>query len=427
MRTLIIILVLLIQTSAFAQFEYVNLATGLTPTVNDARARAMGRTEITSTYGANSLFANPANLGFVENMEVHLSSRSLFGSINDKDYWDLRPQETMSESYPFNLKLTQLSFIYPYYDPKTKNRAALAIGFNDFLDWGFTYKGEYENQESEYTETEDRKNTGGIRNISIAGALNLNNKLAFGIGLSRTVLGKLKIVTEFDTDYYPPYSNYYIKRTREYYLETFNITLGATFKPNKKLAIGMLFKPGFHITVDKYKYITTYPDGNTYSDSYSRDTEVKIPPIYGVGVTATPLNSMLLAVEYQNRPYADCKYESGNRLFRDIKNGHSFRVGFEYQTKYPIRLGFFNEAIPITDENSGSEKPKSLTGFTAGTGIESGNVRADIYGEYAYWKYQKFEASDPPMYGEYSESLISIGITLTMKFPKKSKDSDDRY
>jgi hypothetical protein len=413
MKSAIIFMILFMASSAFAQFYGVNPALGFIPAVNDARARAMGRTEIMTATGPAAMFYNPANLGFAETMTADITYRGLFGTIDDKDYWETRPDENWSGKYPLDLNLTQFSFVLVHHESDSDKRAAIAFGYNNYLDWGINLDQKYENYRYDLNLGFTKQSvSGGVRTISIGGAFNINNRIAVGMSAHSSLLGKIKIFNDYSHE--PESSDPYfvISRERKYKLSAFFIAFGATINLPKSVRVGLIIKPGYQLTASDYKYKIVYLNGDIYSNDNDQKIKVKIPTIYGIGTLFKLTKSISVATEYQNRPYANCEYENNTNIFGDIKNGHCFRIGMEYVNRIPIRFGYFIEAIPVADEESDNNQPASLNGFTMGFGFDYGFFRTDLYAEYAFWKHKRGGAYDQDtFYGR--ESLVSIGTTLT--------------
>ncbi len=410
MKTLIIIFTLFFHSLVLAQVEDLNVMNGFIPAVNDARARAMGRTELLSSKGANALFYNSANTIFTESPSLHTSFRGNFGDINDEQYeGDTESNWERSENHPLHFKINQISFVLPYQEPDSDHRAALSIGYNSFLDWGIknkeksTYLIEFENTVTEETIS------GGINAVSIGVAIGRNNLFGLGASFSKTMFSNIISNNKY-TRNYEPTSPYVIRHTYEYELSSQFFALSGMAIMPSDITLGLVFKPSYTVELEKVTIEREYNDGDESSSTYDDIETMKIPAMFGLSVSKRINTKNMIVFEYQNRPYEKYKDKDDDHLFGEIDNSHCFRLGIEYSMKYPVRLGFFRDALPITDDDPEEKEPSALTGITIGSGINTKYFLADIFGEYAFWSY---EYNNDPIY-TWEESLISLGMTITI-------------
>jgi|GEM_PF-696276 len=422
MRTsgfLMIPLVLLLSVPVFAQLDDLIEGEYSSPRLNDVRARAMGRTEIVNATGSNAIFYNPANIGMVQTKTLQAGGRVYMGTMNDEEYWDFYDDQDWEGKYKLHPKITHLSFAMPYQHPNSELKFAFGLGYNTYLDFGTKTNLEFTDKSGTptYTRTRDVKVAGGLNTISPAAALNIDDKYFLGLAFHKSVLGKLKFET--DTDWNPdPGFVYTVNTVDEGKVSATFISLGATGKlmAESQLTVGVMYRSGFDLKFDDLEWSEEESDGTRNSDQYDPDNfEIKLPAIMGLGVSYQVSPEVIIAGEYQTRPFSDIEDEDGDKLDW-IDNGSCYRIGMEYQSgSVPLRLGFFSDAILEVDyDNMGQseEKPKSLSGFTGGIGFVSGNITLDFFGEYAFWGREDYGGPNNAKY-EYKETLFAFGVTFT--------------
>lgn len=197
------------------------------------------------------------------------------------------------------------------------------------------------------------------------------------------------------------------------------VLLGGFAEFIPEFAVALTYRTGFEWKWDDYEedvdltWITWDPywEWDTLEiDTTEKldDVEFQLPGIFTIGVRSKISSILVLAAEYQTRPFSDVEID-GEDL--EIEDGSVFRLGAELITPVLIRAGFYHEAIPWTDVDD--EDPRALTGVTAGLGIPIASV-AVINGsfEYAFWSQEVNDDHD-----EYSEDLFRIGASVRLRFP----------
>jgi long-subunit fatty acid transport protein len=412
-------LVLLLSVPVFAQFDDLIEGEYSSPRLNDVRARAMGRTEIINATGSNAIFYNPANIGMVQNKTLQAGGRVYMGTMNDEEYWDFWPDEDWEGKYELHPKITHISFAMPYQPPNSELKFAFGIGYNTYFDFGTKASQEYTDRSGTetLTATADFKVSGGLNTISPAAALNIDDKYFVGLAFHKSVLGKIKMEADVDIDPEPAYI-YLVNDVEEGKISATFVSLGATgkFMAESQLTVGVMYRSGFELKFEDLEWSQEYSDGTRDSDQYDPDNyDFKLPAIMGLGVSYQISPEVLIAGEYQTRPFSDIEDEDGDELDW-IDNGSCYRLGMEYQAgSVPLRLGYFSDAIlevDYDDMGQSEDKPKSLSGFTGGIGIVSGNITLDFFGEYAFWGREDYGGPDNAKY-EYKETLFAFGVTFT--------------
>lgn len=386
------------------------------PRVNDVRARAMGRTGIINATGCDAIFYNPANLGALKDKTFQGGGRVWLGTIDD-GYYDLIDDVDFSGKYKLHPKITHLSFAMPYQPPNSDLKFAFGIGYNTYLDLGTKINVEVEDDTGaeKVVYTADTKVGGGLNTISPAAAININDQYFIGLAFHKSVLGKVTMETEYDID--PEPALYTVKEEGEGKISTSFITLGGTAKlmAESQLTVGFMYRSAFTLKFDDLEMTEEYSDG-TKDTGQGDKFDAKIPAYMGLGVSYQASPVLLLSGEYQTRPYSDIEDDAGDKLTW-IDNGACYRVGLEYQSSVPLRLGFFSDAlleVDYDDNGESEDTPKSLKGFTGGFGVVSGNLTFDIFGEYAFWGREAYAGGEKY---EYKEKLFSFGLTATYTIP----------
>ena len=412
MKIKALIIILFIPAILIADYYTINPAVGFIASVNDARARAMGRTELMSSTGPNAMFANPANLINVIYPSAQMSGREMSGTINDGD-WTSVSSDFWKGSYPSNSKFSQIAFAMPFSVPRINKKAVAAIGYETYLDWRLNFDEQFQATNSGVTELMDNTLTGGLNTISIAGVLKLNERFDLGIAFYKSYNSDLRItnVRAFDPD--PGPLPIWYQRIMEYDVSAYFAVIGVNANLPGNIAAGLIVKP--HFTVKLECKLNTL-DSNL--DHF--DEKFRLGDVYGLGFSKKFLNLFRIATEYQNRPYSVLYFHTDNQIIGKTKNGHCFRIGLETQTIIPIRLGYFIESLPIGEQNPEKSAPKSLSGFTAGIGLITRYFHIDTFAEFSSWSYDHFVYGyEPPAVYERQESLTSFGATITVQIPWK--------
>ncbi len=148
---------------------------GLIPTVNDARARGMGHTEIMNTAGSNAIFVNPANLGLITEKTLMGGGRVYFGSY-EEDYMEVLDYTNFDAKWEPHLKFTHLTFAMPIQPTGSKTKITLGIGYNTHFDFGSIFSMEYSIPGYNLLDNSTVEQHGGLNTISPALVFNFNDK-----------------------------------------------------------------------------------------------------------------------------------------------------------------------------------------------------------------------------------------------------------
>ena len=428
MKFKILTIALFLSSLSFAQyFKDINPGLGYIPLVNDARARALGRTEILSSTGPDAMFYNPANLVSISNISFAFSGGSQFTAVRD-DLLDNARDVFYTAGYSPNTRLSQIVMAFPIERFGLKDKAIIAVGYNNFVDYKADYEENYKTFEviqdpafpndttKHLTLTHEQINTqnvsGGIGTISAAGAIRILENLALGITFNQSIQGKLKVANEvkyLTNGLGQPFQWFY-----KYNFSTSFVVLSSTIKLRDNLTVGLMLRPSYHISPSKFHWQSEDSTGYRVSYREYHLPKIKMPTVFGISASYRFSKNLLVVAEYQNRPYDDYDFGYENLPYNDIKNGHCFRMGLEAGSKFPIRFGYFNEAIPGTNSD-GDSSPNLLNGITTGFGIVYKYFHADIYGESSFWRY-RVAASEYGASHHRREVYMSIGATFTVDF-----------
>ncbi|TKJ43510.1 hypothetical protein CEE36_04025 [candidate division TA06 bacterium B3_TA06] len=390
-----------------------------TPSVVDVRSVAMGNTGSVTVTGSNAIFCNPALLGESNMIEAQLGGRFYFGAAEDES------EDKFEGKYLPLPTPTHLSFSMPFQVPEYKLKVVPAIGYHLELD--LTAKREMSWEDLIWGETQiEETATGGLDVISPAVAVQFLGK--YSVGLALNVGGITKMRDKYsdismydsrqgDTAGYYDYWDY--ESETEISPEGSFVLFGVFAEFIPEFAAALTYRTGFKWKWDDYEedvdwtWITwdPYDEWDTlevHDKEKLDDVKFELPGIFTVGVRSKISSILVLAAEYQTRPFSDVEID-GEDL--EIENGSVFRLGAELITPVLIRAGFYHESIPMTDIDD--EDPKALTGITAGLGIPIASV-AVINGsfEYAFWNQEINDDHD-----EYSENLYRIGLSVRLHFP----------
>ena len=413
MKIKALILAIFVPAILFADPYTINPALGFIASVNDARARAMGRTELMSSTGPNAMFANPANLINVSYLSAQISGQEMSGTINDGD-WTPVSSGFLKGSYPSNLNLSQIAFAMPFSAPNISNKAVAAIGYDTYLDWRLNFNSRFQDSTSGFGIFNENTTRGGLNTISIAGALEFKDLYSLGFALHKSINSKLKVDMaeryEVDADT----NEYLLKVLTDYNASALFAEIGVTAKLPADIDASLIIRPRFTIKLKGQISWGFYPD----HDIYEIESKIKMGDMYGLGLSKKFQNWITIAVEYQNRPYSVLYFYTDKQQIGQTNNGHCFRIGLETQTLIPVRLGYFIESVPIDGQNDKKATPKSLSGITAGIGLITRYFCLDTYAEFSSWSYNHISyLYEPPVEYKRKESLTSFGATMTVQIP----------
>ncbi|RKX69449.1 hypothetical protein DRP43_04380, partial [candidate division TA06 bacterium] len=313
-------------------------------------------------------------IALVKTKEINGGMRMFMGTETEDE-----GSESYDYSYPFHMKINHISYVMPYQIPNASFKTVFGAGYRTYYDYGYNYLDENDPDYKEETNSH-----GGFNTLTFGGAVNFNDKFYAGATFNLGIMGGCESVSKYgDEDE---------EKDKADVSGSF-LLLGGRFSPNPKLALGLMYRPGFTYTI-KEKY-----EGGTDK------TKIDIPGIIGLSGQYLITDNLLLVAEYQNRAYEDFE-ESNQSYYDELDNGSALRFGGEYLGSIPVRFGMFMDSQPVTDEDDTA--PKSMLGFTGGVGFPMGDVmEIDIYGQYGMLKR---EGTD------WEDSFHSIKLGAAVKY-----------
>lgn len=372
----------------------------------DARAKAMGNTEILGISGSNALFGNPANM--FENDRTQLSvGGGVYGGTEKSRYYESEYIEFESE-YPSVYRLNSISGQFPFVidDPYCVITVGLAYHVEKQIIQNYEYSALFEDSFDNLTEVDyESQHTGGMRYISTGGAVNLANGLGFGFAYHQSISSyfendRTKISKEYrDGVLQHTYVN---GHDVEMDFESSYYSAGATYK-NQLWKVGILVKTAhkiYHKNIIHHYSLNIEVDEFTYLE----------PAQYGVSVGYNFGNNLILIYEVQSRLYSRIELD-GKRI--DAENELSHRFGAEYKSGNHLflRCGVFSDYRPKTLYVYNPQYEETIC-WTAGLGLKFDPVQIDI--SYENQKYTNdrigiyYSAKDDYRYRYLDVSILII-------------------
>ncbi|MBL7191360.1 outer membrane protein transport protein [bacterium] len=409
MRWFYLLSVLLIPAVLLAQFGYISPMNVYSPAVNDARARAMGRTEILNNNGPSAIGCNPAHLALISHPAIQLFGRFQLGTVgNDYQYY-----ESFKGSYPQHLKFTGIAFAYPLAlnNPILPALSFTAgIAYNTYLDYGSNYASEYKSTEEDFTTKIDREIRGGLHTISPAAAFKVWDKVRIGFAFHQSVFSGIYDKTDYNyIGFNGTYSPYDYQESNQDFTAHF-FSFGQIIDLTPSLKLGMIYRSEFRMKFKKGKHMYRYVDGDEYEGKLEA-YDMFIPAFTGIGLNYQAKSNILLSIEYQTRPFAGITYYLPNYYWSDSYydkqySGSCWRAGAEFSGKIVWRMGLFADNIFAYD--SENNLPKRQYGFTCGNGFEYLGALVDLFCEISTWS---AEYSDT-----YRETFFTAGVSVKYQF-----------
>lgn len=378
--------------------------------VNDARCRGLGRLSVAIAEGPAALLYSPGRLGFTVYPTFEMGVNSYTGSVGD-DVFHETPTYTGETSYQWYPKFTHAAFTARLAEFDNGIALAAGVGYNSFVATGSKLELSRENVWTGLNRRYDeiRTTEGGLNAVSVGLAVRKSRAISMGVVLSTSVSSKC--IFERDITYRPAVIvTNFLDRTEGKASGTFVlIGVATTLRPG--LDIATTFRPAFdHKTHDRVAEI--YLDDIREDFVELPETKQKMPALLTVGASYMIHPSVRLAAELQSQFFSQVKDAN-------LDDGYSFRVGAEIESVLPIRLGFFRDAIVISDADQYINE--SLYGFTCGFRVGGKNYHADLFGEYSFWGHEYLfgfwsirelaEGHDNDFL--YDEHLFTLGLTVS--------------
>lgn len=371
------------------------------PSINDARARALGHTEILNNTGPSSLAVNPANLAYIDKLTMEVSGKASWGLANGGG----------NSEYGFYPRLSSFAIARPFSLNQGKLKFTAGLIYNAYFDLGYKFTNENASSISGYNIKIKSKTDGGLNMLGIGIAGTIFDKLHFGIGIHRSLFSSIK--THTDYVYTPPISSEYEQAWNESSTKTqcYFLTFGQIWELNEKISIGLMYRSDMRYKYRDGKYEVVYSDGDSYEAIYT-DMDWNIPSYVGAALNYKYSPQTLLSLEYQNRPFAGIQsfYYDNYWYTDDLSNsfykqfsGACYRLGFEISNPVTFRFGLFGDNVIAIVSNS--DYPGWIIGGDFGIGYTEGNFTYDLYTEYSSMR--------PTWPNDYDEDWYGIGAAIS--------------
>lgn len=369
---------------AFLFFSFPALATGqlfldagqefdLVPNVPDARSAALGRTSILNAQPTLSMMINPALIGTMQNKGLGFSLATTMGELRNDSL-----NENYS-SYDYKMKpffsFQSVGYITPLKGNNEDFKFTFGISIGRFLDFSGRklYKIRLDSLKNEF-HTEYR---GAIFSLNPTIAVKYKQVYYLGLTVNVGVYSKpeILIVNESSIINSDSLTKYELEQKSN--VSATSICVGGVVKPTKELEFGFYYRPGFILSYEDIEYswkqeilpLNTITEGEGNYPDY----EIDIPSYYGVGINGRFIENILASAEYQARGYRDIKID-GKDL--NVNNGRCIRLGLEYLSPTPLRIGYYADSIIYT--KLGDEEPIIKKGITLGISVNMQESDIDV-------------------------------------------------
>ena len=381
------------------------------PLLGGSRAYSMGGVYTATNYGAEALLGNPGGLGLLSQAQVIVGGRMtvLGTSSMEEDYYkDIQNYKNYEYKYGINPKFLNAGVAFPINLANFKNKLVGAVGYRTFYD--FASKVNIEGTDSFDAKFEETDKIKGLINVlSFGFGTSFSDNLSFGVSYNIPMLSGYKFESEatvksaYATNKYEKESEYDVAGTHF-------MQLGCIAQLTNNLSLGIAY-----LTSHKYKLeegkTTEKTDGQITYESDLADERWEFPSRYSIGIAYRMGSDLLLAAEYQNRPWEDVEID-GDELYY-LESGGSYRIGFEYGSGLLIRGGFLSERIPDFDVD---EDPVNVNSLTGGVGYKTGNIVIDLGAAYTFKAFDYVMASSKYYEYQYRHLVVFANVLYAMNF-----------
>jgi hypothetical protein len=384
-RSLIYLILLILPAALYAQgIPPVRMV----PEVVDARSAAMGKTAIVSAQGSNAIFSNPALLATFDKRHLTIGGRLLNGDIGtgtvrsiDYNTGYSRSVLCLNES-PNQFGFNSISVSIPVKSAISSIKYSFGLGYHTYFDGNLKMNSFLDPNWTGVRFTQRLHESLNV--LSPAVAMGYKDKFYLGISYSRAVFSNAKSLIKQE---YTFWDEHYSYEPESDYSAAFWL-IGGLIKVTPKLNIALSFRSNF-----------------TWHYVENKDNDIVFPNEFGVGFDYALIKNIKIAGEYQNRKisgYSSISYYNDKIL----KDGNCYRVGVETRIKkHPVRLGYFSDAIPVSDYDS--DKHAILNGVTGGFGLTLYNKFTIDQG--FEWNYRRVKTRDEKI---YYFSLFAVRMSL---------------
>ncbi len=335
----------------------------------DPASLGMGSTDILNSLNANSLFHNPANMGYSETANVNAVFKLNYGSqFNELSKFN-QLIDDQNIDYDTKFKLAQAAVMVPF-DLMFNMKLALGAGWK--VKYDMAYNKDYETL-VEYTVTE--KHHGGYNVMSLGTALSIFKIWSVGFTYNRNLASKYEADLTHESENIDPLTyDPHGSITGDF------VRLGATMDFSGMFTAAIMYQPAYTIKFEE-------------SNTSLTDYEIDIPSELGIGFTFYH-DYFKFTGEYRTKNLSD--YKLNNAFFNDNTNdGFGLRLGLQFNTVYPTRIGFRYENERFYDKDTTynafevSNETNFYYGFSGGLSVPFDRYSSFNIGfEYGYitWK-----------------------------------------
>ena len=375
------------------------------PHLGSTRSMSMGGVYTATNTGIDALVGNPGGLALVTKAQLSVGGRLILlgtSSLEEDYYKDVNNYKTYSNKFGVNPKLLNAGLLVPIKVANFSNKLVGAISYRTF----------YDISDKEITETKDALDNrteetdiyhGLINVLSLGIGTNIRDVLALGISFNVPILSGYKFEGETVEK-----TNYATTKTEN---ETeFDVTggsflqFGGIIQINSQLSVGASYLTSHKFKLKKGKSIEK-EDGQIKYETELPDERWAFPAYYNLGIAYRLAPDLLIAAEYQNRPWEDVKHD-GDELYY-LESGGSYRLGVEYGTDLVFRTGFVVERQSELDIDL---EPVNFNGITAGMGYKTTDFILDLGGVFYFKSFDELKASD--RYYEFHFRQLTLFASL---------------
>jgi len=392
-----------------------------------AAAMAMAGAFVSIANDPTAIFHNPAGIAFLKGTQISVGTTLIrsTGQMTLTNWPYPQPKKTWDQDdqifYPSNFYLTQ------------SVGQKITLGFGFFSPYGLGASWPKENQLRYLGYKDDMKTF--FFNPTIG--LKLTDQLSVGAGVSyvySTVLFKL-----VDRQDLGPYGAYDIPAEMKGNGDSWSFNAGLLYRA-KKFSFGFNWRSGFNIDFTGDLTLDTSsipaPLRALFPTTSEGKTRFKFPHIFGIGVSATPMERLLLSLDVHYVLWS--RFDEYVVTFDDPrieplvtsenwKDSWLFRVGGQYtiSPKFCLRAGFLYDQTPQPAESMDPLLPDAnRVAFTGGFGWKlAKNVVLDLAFHHEIFSDRTSPNRDiykvgPINFGEsdYSMSANLLGISLSFVF-----------
>ncbi len=337
----------------------------------DPVSLGMGSTDILNSTDASALFYNPANMGYSSTPNINAVFKLNFGSqFNELSKYN-QLVDDQNIDYDAKFKLAQAAFLVPF-DMLFNMRLAVAAGWKTKYD--MAYNKEYENL-MDYTVSEEHH--GGFNVMSFGTALSIFKIWSLGVTYNRNLASSFEADLTHESENIDP-----ITFDPEGDLEGDFFKFGATMDFSGMFTAAVTYQPEYTIEYDE-------------KNSNLTDFDIEIPSEVGLGLTFYH-DYFKFTGEFRTKYFSEYKIDGD--FFNDNTNdGFGVRLGMQFNTIYPTRIGFRYENERFYDREINynvtdlSNETNFMYGFSGGLSVPfDRNSSFDVGFEYGYISWEDY-------------------------------------